>query len=59
MALFPRDRWIFLSTALVLHGRYVCLARAPRCGECPLRDWCPSVDQENVPPHPRRGRGRG
>lgn len=25
---------------LILHGRYVCTARKPRCGECPLADLC-------------------
>lgn len=25
---------------LILHGRYVCKARKPRCGECPVVDWC-------------------
>ena len=25
---------------LILHGRYVCLARTPKCKECPLTDWC-------------------
>ncbi|GAB3705188.1 endonuclease III [Spirosoma flavus] len=25
---------------LILHGRYVCLARAPRCGVCELKDFC-------------------
>jgi endonuclease-3 len=33
----------FLQNAhhwLILHGRYVCLARAPRCPECPIRDTC-------------------
>jgi endonuclease-3 len=25
---------------LILHGRYVCTARAPRCGECPIYDLC-------------------
>lgn len=25
---------------LILHGRYVCTARKPRCGECGLRAWC-------------------
>ena len=28
---------------LVLHGRAVCRARAPMCGECCLRDLCPSA----------------
>ncbi|HOZ34205.1 MAG TPA: endonuclease III, partial [Tabrizicola sp.] len=25
---------------LILHGRYICTARKPRCGICPIRDWC-------------------
>ncbi|HTT07315.1 MAG TPA: endonuclease III [Gammaproteobacteria bacterium] len=25
---------------LILHGRYVCMARRPRCGECVIRDVC-------------------
>ncbi len=25
---------------LILHGRYVCQARKPRCGDCPIRDLC-------------------
>jgi endonuclease III len=25
---------------LILHGRYICTARAPKCGICPIRDWC-------------------
>lgn len=25
---------------LILHGRYVCTARAPRCGDCPVADLC-------------------
>lgn len=26
---------------LILHGRYICQARKPRCGICPIRDLCP------------------
>lgn len=25
---------------LILHGRYVCTARAPKCGECGIAVWC-------------------
>jgi endonuclease-3 len=25
---------------LILHGRYVCVARAPRCGVCAVSPWC-------------------
>lgn len=28
---------------LILHGRYVCTARAPHCATCGLRDLCPSA----------------
>ena len=27
---------------LILHGRYICTARNPKCGECPLTQWCKS-----------------
>jgi endonuclease III len=32
-----------LSLRLILHGRRVCVARKPRCGECVLNDICPSA----------------
>lgn len=25
---------------LILHGRYICTARKPKCDECPLTAWC-------------------
>ena len=25
---------------LILHGRYICTARKPRCGDCLIRDLC-------------------
>ncbi|MBR0531385.1 MAG: endonuclease III, partial [Bacteroidales bacterium] len=25
---------------LILHGRYTCVARKPKCGECGLSEWC-------------------
>lgn len=25
---------------LILHGRYICVARKPKCDQCGLRDWC-------------------
>ena len=28
---------------LILHGRYVCLARSPRCSVCAVRPWCDTV----------------
>lgn len=42
MPLFPRESWAMLSHLMIFHGRRVCLARKPRCGECALADICPS-----------------
>lgn len=33
---------------LILHGRYVCTARKPRCSECPIGDLCPYPRQTEV-----------
>lgn len=40
--LFPRDQWTMVSHLLIEHGRQICDARKPRCGDCPLADICPS-----------------
>ncbi len=42
---------------LVLHGRYVCQARKPRCPECRIRDLCRF--QDKTPPDPREASRRG
>lgn len=43
MPLFPQERWTIISHLFIEHGRQVCHARAPRCGECVLADICPSA----------------
>lgn len=43
MALVPRSRWTLFPHLLIHHGRATCIARRPKCGECPLADLCPSV----------------
>lgn len=40
--LFPRDDWVFVHHALILHGRYLCTARKPSCHSCALWTFCPS-----------------
>ncbi|HLS47928.1 MAG TPA: endonuclease III [Gemmatimonadales bacterium] len=57
MQQFPRDRWTLLSHLLIFHGRRICIARTPRCGECVLADICPSAFTF-VKPAPVRGRSR-
>ncbi len=41
--LWPRRLWTDTSMRLILHGRRVCVARRPRCGECVLADICPAA----------------
>ena len=43
----PRHLWTNAHHWLVLHGRYVCLARRPRCGICPLCSFCCYYSEEN------------
>ncbi len=43
MDLFSKRSWIDLSHRLVLHGRYICLARLPKCEHCALNPICPSA----------------
>jgi endonuclease III len=40
--LVPRADWARFPHLLIWHGRRVCLARAPRCGDCVVNDLCPS-----------------
>ena len=42
MPLFPHERWTMLAHLLIWHGRRVCDARKPRCGECTIAAHCPS-----------------
>ena len=40
--LLPPAQWGDFSLRVILHGRRVCDAKKPRCGECCLRQLCPS-----------------
>jgi endonuclease-3 len=43
MTLIPKAYWRNYSGGVVLHGRYICIARKPKCSECFLNDVCPSA----------------
>ncbi|PKP01702.1 MAG: endonuclease III [Bacteroidetes bacterium HGW-Bacteroidetes-9] len=36
----PESKLSIAHHWLILHGRYVCIARKPKCTECGLKDWC-------------------
>ena len=46
--LLPEDRWMPFSSELIFHGRAVCTARKPGCGECPVESLCPRVGIKTV-----------
>lgn len=43
METVPRADWFQLTYLLIEHGRAVCTAKRPRCGDCFLNDLCPSA----------------
>ena len=45
-ALIPREKWGKAHHWLIYHGRQVCSARAPKCGDCPLSDLCPFYKEQ-------------
>ena len=43
LKLLPREYWRDVNHQWIRFGREVCSAKAPRCGECPMADICPSI----------------
>jgi len=38
--LIPMEERAIAHHWLILHGRYICTARTPKCAGCPIREWC-------------------
>jgi endonuclease III len=45
MRVIPRERWIAFSHEMIHHGRQICIARKPRCVDCPLETLCDAADK--------------
>ena len=45
----PREKWSAAHHWLIWHGRKLCKARSPLCGECPLQQVCPSFEAVKGP----------
>ncbi len=45
MKVIPRARWIDFAHQLIHHGRALCLARSPKCAQCPLENLCHAADK--------------
>ena len=43
MEILPKEQWILYNIQIIQHGRTICTARSPRCGDCPLAEVCPSA----------------
>lgn len=43
----PREDWGRAHHWLIYHGRQVCAAQRPRCGECPVSQWCAFLAQRD------------
>ena len=45
MRVIPREKWIEFSHQIIWHGRKLCMARNPKCVECPLENLCHAADK--------------
>ena len=43
MKVLPKEHWILWNIHIITLGRTICVARSPKCGECFLRELCPSA----------------
>ncbi len=41
--LVPKKNWVMFPHWMIFHGRQICDARKPKCGECTLADICPKI----------------
>jgi endonuclease-3 len=45
MKIIPQDRWISFSHQVIHHGRNLCIARKPKCADCPIEPHCHAEDK--------------
>lgn len=45
MKIIPRGRWTLFSHQIIWHGRKLCIARRPKCADCPLENICHAADK--------------
>ncbi len=41
----PREKWTLFSHQIIWHGRKLCIARRPKCADCPLENICHAADK--------------
>jgi endonuclease III len=45
MKIIPREQWTLFAHQVIWHGRRLCIARRPKCAECPLENICHAADK--------------
>jgi endonuclease-3 len=45
MKVIPQTKWIDFSHQIIHHGRALCIARRPKCAECPIENICHAADK--------------
>ena len=45
MKILPPERWILYSHQVIHHGRNLCVARKPKCADCPIEPHCHAEDK--------------
>jgi endonuclease-3 len=45
MKVIPREKWILFAHQIIWHGRKLCIARKPKCVDCPLENICHAADK--------------
>ena len=46
LTVIPKKYHAIVNHVMVLHGRYICRAISPKCGECPVAKWCECKDKK-------------
>jgi endonuclease-3 len=45
MLVIPREKWTLFSHQIIWHGRTLCMARSPKCADCPIENLCHAADK--------------
>lgn len=45
MRVIPQDKWTLFSHQIIWHGRTLCMARKPKCADCPIENICHAADK--------------
>jgi endonuclease-3 len=45
MQIIPRAKWTLFAHQIIWHGRKLCMARSPKCADCPLEKLCHAADK--------------